>query len=59
MTYSYEEVMKCYIDDCEEDSVVNVIREELLQSIDSMSVEQSSESYSNQQVSSLLVLMIQ
>ncbi|MFJ7935544.1 hypothetical protein [Sporosarcina sp. NPDC096371] len=40
VSYSHEELMKCYIDDCEEDSVVNVNREDLFQSIDSMSVEQ-------------------
>jgi len=39
VTYSLEEVMKCYIDDCEEASVVNVNRQDLLQSIDSMSDE--------------------
>ena len=32
--------MKCYIDDCEEDSVVKVNREDMLQSIDSMPAEQ-------------------
>ncbi|WP_156028843.1 hypothetical protein [Sporosarcina sp. D27] len=39
VTYSHEEVMKCYIDDCAEDSVVNVKREDLLQSINIMSAE--------------------
>lgn len=39
MTYSHEEVMKYYIADCEEDSVVNVKREDLLQSIEGMSTE--------------------
>lgn len=32
--------MKYYIDDCEENGVVNVNSEDLLQSIDSMSAEQ-------------------
>ncbi|MFS0576419.1 hypothetical protein AB1K83_12340 [Sporosarcina sp. 179-K 3D1 HS] len=40
VTYSHEELMECYIDDCEEVSVAKVIREDLLQSIDSMSDEQ-------------------
>ena len=40
VTYSLEEVMKCYIDDCEEDSVVKVNKEDMLQSIDCMSAEQ-------------------
>lgn len=39
MTYSHEEMMKCYIDDCEEVSVAKVNREDLLQSIDCMSAE--------------------
>lgn len=40
VTDSLEEVMNCYIDDCVKVSVVNVNREDLLQSIDSMSAEQ-------------------
>ncbi len=40
VTYSLDELMKCYIDDCEEVSVAKVTREDLLQSIDSMTAEQ-------------------
>ncbi|SKB01325.1 hypothetical protein [Sporosarcina newyorkensis] len=39
VTYSLEEVMRCYIDGCEEASVEKVNREDMLQSIDSMSDE--------------------
>ena len=40
VTYSLDEFMECYIDDCEEVSVAKVTREDLLQSIDSMTAEQ-------------------
>lgn len=40
VTYSLDELMKCYIDDCEEVSLANVTREDLLQSIESMSAGQ-------------------
>ncbi|NME06212.1 hypothetical protein [Psychrobacillus sp. BL-248-WT-3] len=39
VTYTLEEVMEGYIDDCEELSVIKVMKEDLLQSIDSMSEE--------------------
>ncbi|KXH81850.1 hypothetical protein [Sporosarcina sp. HYO08] len=39
VTYSHDELMECYSDDCEEVSVAKVIKEDLLQSIDDMSAE--------------------
>lgn len=39
VTYSHEELIECFLDDCEEVTLAKVKREDLLQSIDHMSAE--------------------